>query len=169
MPCSDSQAREDERELRERNDKLARIACTFAQVIEHLNQCSDPAPCDFGVTLKHRGVPEDRVKEAEEWWVAHKAEDARKAHAVKYCMKIRQHRGSLVEAMKTLEHIEPTIAAIRNYFTRSEVLGYTPSCVVEVVLFDARVDTRIGWAATYLVLIDGKPAAMTDRPLKEEA
>lgn len=72
MPCSDNQWREDELErqtklqnLQTRNDQLARIACTFAAVLESI------APCGLDELIEGPDA-----KEALDWWAKHKELDA---------------------------------------------------------------------------------------------
>jgi hypothetical protein len=74
MPCYDSQARDAELELqtanqklRTRVDQLARIACTFAGVLEAI------APCGLNELIEGPDA-----KEALDWWSAHKEFDAAK-------------------------------------------------------------------------------------------
>ena len=77
-------------------------------------------------------------------------------------MKIRLHRGTLGDAMKTAEEIDSTIDAIKGYFERRQVLGYNSASKVTVETYSNFPDDRIGWDKTFLVRIDGAIAAMTD-------
>lgn len=71
-------------------------------------------------------------------------------------MKIRHHRGTLADSMKTRVTIDPDEASIRQF------LGLSPDqqVVVKPYGFDDRVNED-----THLVVVDGYPHAMVDGPL----
>jgi hypothetical protein len=82
-------------------------------------------------------------------------------------MKIRQHKGGLADSLATMQTIEPTMTAIREYmmarpayfpFTEKELA----TVQVKECLSSSSVDTRIpGWGYTYMVtyIPEGKDAA----------
>lgn len=88
-------------------------------------------------------------------------------------MKIRAHRGSIDEAMRHAEEIEPTIEAVIDYMTR-----HTDPLIM-AMMTDFRVmkhpwgdgaDPRIGWDRTMFVMAtslsgDHWPMGFTDGPL----
>lgn len=75
-------------------------------------------------------------------------------------IKIRSHRGTLSESMKTVEGIEPTLAAVREYLSLHEYgLG-------EIRVNPVGHDTRNGWD-THVVTMDGCAVAFTDGPLMD--
>lgn len=75
-------------------------------------------------------------------------------------MKIRQHRGGLLESMQTMEHIEPTMNAIKTH-----VANCMQSMDFETVTLEyCGYDNRIDWDCSYVIvdghvfgMIDGKP------------
>lgn len=171
MPCFDSRDSSEtlHRESQERLDRLANIACTFAQAVEKLTGVHNTTQDSMMAFMATTGIPEERINEAIQWWKQHQAEDARRVHEAKYCMNIRLHRGGLDESMQTAEKIEPTLEAIRDYFTRRQVFGYDELSRIVVEEYSNRPDGRIGWPCTYLVLLNDKPVAMTSCDLKVPA
>lgn len=69
----------------------------------------------------------------------------------------RRHRGFLSEAMKTVKEIEPTIAAVREFFNE-------PDGAIKVEPYG--FDSRIGWN-THIVTVNGNAVGFTDGPVKE--
>lgn len=57
--------------------------------------------------------------------------------------------------METSESIEPTPAAILDYASRKSSVPVEEDSKVEVELYHAQPDKRIGWDKTYVVHIDG--------------
>lgn len=80
-------------------------------------------------------------------------------------MKIRLHRGSFEDSMKTMEEIEPTLEAIHAFLTKSRVLGYTPNDEIAVRVYSK--EPARGWKAEYVVTLDGSAVAFTDEPISD--
>lgn len=82
-------------------------------------------------------------------------------------MKLREHRGSLVDSMATVIEIEPTQAALDAHIAKTLApFGFVPK--KPAVLDRFTYDERIGWNS-YLVFIEGYGVfGFTDGPLKEE-
>ncbi len=72
-------------------------------------------------------------------------------------MKIREHRGMLADAMKTVKDIEPTTEAVACFLNTAK-----ENIKVEPYGFD----NRIGWN-TYVVTDRGNGVAFTDGPLND--
>ncbi len=68
MPCRDYQQDEEDRSLREQNNRLARIACKAMQALE------DQGVADFLL------IQDEEVRE---WWEQHKIDDAKAARKLK--------------------------------------------------------------------------------------
>ncbi|BDD79792.1 hypothetical protein [Burkholderia phage FLC9] len=160
MPCYDSRDSQEISELYERNNRLARIACAMATMLEE--RVGVMAALDLS------GLPPERKQEVLAWWEEHQAQDARSEYLANLpaTMRIRCHRGGLGESMATMKTIQPTEAAIRKYFVEQELFGYNESSLINVVKYGSGPDTRIGWDETYLVMLDGHPAAMTDSQIQ---
>jgi len=73
-------------------------------------------------------------------------------------IKYRPQRGSLVEAMK--EYVElPDRNALEEHVLKTWSATRGP---VEVKPY-CGADDRIGWDATFIVLVDGSPVGFTDK------
>jgi len=81
-------------------------------------------------------------------------------------MRIRSHRGGLAESMETMEEIDPTEAAVRDYFRRRGAYGYTSRSVITLKPYGSGPDTRIGWDDVHIVLVNDLPYGFTDGPLQ---
>jgi hypothetical protein len=77
-------------------------------------------------------------------------------------MKVRCHRGSLDEAMKTLATIDRTREALRAYLGEHSGICFPPGFTLDVKRYC--FDERTGWD-TYIVIADGFPVAWTDGPV----
>lgn len=71
-------------------------------------------------------------------------------------MKIRLQRGTLGESMETMEHIQPSVEAVKEYLMRN---GHTHGVIS--VTNTGRLDERNGWQ-TYIVSLNGCAVAFTD-------
>ena len=77
-------------------------------------------------------------------------------------MKIRFHRGTLEEAMKTVVEIPATRKAVADRLTQD--LG-RPVLPKDLVISNYCRDDRIGWD-THLVSWKGQAVAFTDSPVQ---
>ena len=79
-------------------------------------------------------------------------------------MKIRTHRGSLVDSMETLVEIEPTMVAVHEW-VKSTLENKLPARLT-VTKYGYGIDPRTGWD-TYVVILPGCGVlGFTDGPLK---
>lgn len=82
-------------------------------------------------------------------------------------MKIRQHRGSLRDAMETCVDIEPSLDALKAYIERVyEAMYFEPWHSIDVFLYANFLDERIGWPKTFMVKVNGYPFAYTDGAIR---
>ena len=82
-------------------------------------------------------------------------------------MKIREHRGSLAESLKTTEEIEPTLGALTD-FIAIKLDGWSVEVnrkLIKVEKYGRGIDDRCGWD-THIVTLEGFGVfGMTDAPL----
>lgn len=81
-------------------------------------------------------------------------------------MKIREHRGSLLDSMKTVCTIEPTLSAVCEHISKCG-LEVTKD-MITVEKYGPSIDVRNGWN-THVILIDSLGIfGFTDSPIKRE-
>lgn len=82
-------------------------------------------------------------------------------------MKIRAHRGSLAEAMKTAREIDPSAEAVSEFLREHVSLAFEVSPeLITVEKYGSGVDERTGWDTHSVSLADAGIFAWTDGPLQ---
>lgn len=83
-------------------------------------------------------------------------------------IKIRLHKGSLDLSMETEATIPANLKSIRHYLlSRSDLWIDKDLPNLKVESYCDRVDTRINWNKTYIVLVDNNPVAFCSDMVKE--
>ena len=77
-------------------------------------------------------------------------------------MKIREHRGTLEDSLKTVAEIEPTLEAIAAHINKTDGSAISPDMIT---VEEYGYDPRVLWA-THLVSVNGRAWGMTDGPIR---
>lgn len=76
-------------------------------------------------------------------------------------MRFRLHRGGLSESMATLVVMEATLEKLVEYLSTLSPFDVPPVNSIQVDPYSGP-DKRIGWDATFIVIVNGHPIGFTD-------
>lgn len=79
-------------------------------------------------------------------------------------MRLRQHRGTLVESLATTVEIEPTIEALAKAM-RDALAPHIPVEARSIEVAPYGFDTRCGWNTHIVTMLDHGVFGFTDGPL----